>query len=147
MQRPGAAKLRALLLTALAAGVLFACAPKAQPVMALPQPSASLSPAPAASPAASPAIAPLDRLCACAWVDVYDSAFILSFDKLGSKMVERNDPAGIRRSSRVTVEEEAILLYDDLGQLTARLPYTLTEDSLSIDYGESLGTLEYRAFR
>lgn len=89
----------------------------------------------------------MDRLCACQWVDVYDSAFILTFDKIGGRMIERNGPAGIKRTSRIAVEEDVILLYDDLGLLLARLPYTLSEDTLSIDYGDTLGVLEYRALR
>lgn len=153
MHRPGAGKgiIRALLLGAIAAGCLCACAPKARPTLAQLRPSAAVdpSPIPTAAPAAhaEPEATPLDRLCACEWVDIYDGAFILTFDKMGSRMIERNDPAGIKRTSRIAVEEDAILLYDDWGLPFTRLPYTLAEDSLSIDYGDTLGVLEYRALR
>lgn len=143
--RAGKRIIRALLLGAflLAAMRLCACAQKAKPAMAQPVPTAS----PAAGPTVPPGSTPMDRLCACVWVDAYDKNFILTFDKMGGEMTERNDPAGIKRTNRIAVEEEAILLYDDLGLLLASLPYTLQEDSLRIDYGETLGVLEYRAAR
>ncbi len=156
MHRPWAGKaiLYALFPAAflIAAGCLCACAPEARPTLGQPRLSATADPAPGPSPAASPdarpeAASPLDRLCACAWVDIYDGAFILTFDKTGARMTERNDPAGIKRASRIAVGEDAILLYDDLGLLLSRLPYTLAEDTLTIDYGDTLGVLEYRAVR
>lgn len=129
----------------LAAGSFAACGPRAEPAIA--QPQTTLSPSPSPGPTLGPGATPLDRLCACDWVDVYDSAFILTFDKMGKRMTERNDPAGVHHSSRISVEAAVILIYDDLGLLLSSLPYTLTEDSLAIDYGEALGILEYRALR
>ena len=62
-------------------------------------------------------------------------------------MVERNDAAGIKKASRVMAEEETLVLYDEMGLVSARLPYALEGDTLRIDYGETLGVLEYRAVR
>lgn len=126
-----------------AAACLCACRPKTAPALAQPP-----APAATAAPTSAPApAAPWERLCACAWVDAYDSGFILTFDALGSQMVERNDAAGIRKASRVMVEEGSIVLYDEMGLVSARLPYTLEGDTLCIDYGGDLGELEYKAVR
>ncbi|MEA5059403.1 MAG: hypothetical protein VB049_05135 [Candidatus Pelethousia sp.] len=128
----------------LAVSCLYACAPKAEPVMARP----AAAPTPSLCPTECPdAMTPFDKLCACAWMDRYDRNYILTFDKINGKMTERNEPAGIKHSSRISVETNTLHLYDELGVLIASLPYTLEEDRLCIDYGEALGVLEYRAIR
>ena len=125
----------------LSAACLCACKPLAAPAVAqAPAPTAS------AAPTAAPST-PWERLCACPWVDAYDSGFILTFDALSSQMVERNDAAGIKKASRVMAEEGTLVLYDEMGLVSARLPYALEGDTLRIDYGETLGVLESRAVR
>ena len=138
---------RALFLVAAlpAALCLCACGPKAINAIAQPQQDTLALDTP--GPTLAPGTTPLDRLCAYSWVDVYDSSFILTFDKLGNRMIESNDPAGIKHTYRIAVEEDTILVYDDLGLTISRLPYTLSDDSLSIDYGDDLGFLEYRPLR
>ncbi len=133
---------RGLALGFLLAAVAFLWGCGGQRLQPLPSPSPALSPTPAAS---SPDASPWARLCANAWVDVYDANFILSFDARSGQMTEQNEAAGYSATFRVSVDGEVIRLYDELGKRYLTFPYTLEGDRLYIDSGEELGILEYKA--
>ncbi len=82
-------------------------------------------------------------LSANIWVDIYDPAYILTFDPTASTMTERNEAAGVLDVWNIRIEGNEIVLLNDLGKETGRRPFVSDGSALHIDFGEIIGIVTY----
>lgn len=126
----------------LCAALLFAgCAPGPETPAGTPQ--AAL---PHATPVQTPAPEGLEAtLSANTWQDVYDDSFWLEFDLLQGTMTENNRVLKSKTTYRITIDTENSVFLAENGSEEKQFPFLLEDGSLTVDYGDPIGEILYRA--